>query len=129
MQELAYVSKYSESKIKRIIYYWLAKEPPKLTIDYSTIKHVMIDATYFKNRKKKAKREGKTERKIEVKKEKKKVRKNSKKHTFLTNMPIASLYIRRSKYSRHTEGEAPPSPPLRHCEFILIRGNPLLCHS
>jgi hypothetical protein len=61
IEELASKSKYSESKIKRIIYYWLAKEPPKLTIDYSSIKHVMIDATYFTKRKKKAKTERKKE--------------------------------------------------------------------
>jgi hypothetical protein len=68
IRRLSHESGYSSFKLHAIKNYWLAKEPPKLTIDYSTIKHVMIDATYFKSRKKKRKKKAKRERKIEVKK-------------------------------------------------------------
>jgi len=51
VRQLSSMLHYNRSKIQRIINCWLAKEPPKLTIDYSSIKHVMLDATYFKNAK------------------------------------------------------------------------------
>ncbi|MFC1546689.1 transposase, partial [bacterium] len=46
-RQLVSISKHSRAKINRIRNYWLSKEPPKLLIDLSKIKYVMLDGTYF----------------------------------------------------------------------------------
>lgn len=46
MQELSKISGYSCFKIKQIIYYWLAKEPP-FQADLNQVKYLIYDGTYF----------------------------------------------------------------------------------
>ena len=40
----------SRSTLDRIIHYWLDRDPPQLKINYSVIRHIVIDGTYFHKR-------------------------------------------------------------------------------
>jgi hypothetical protein len=46
IRQLAYYSKHSHSKLKRIINYWIAQDPPA-TNSYIEYKYIELDGTYF----------------------------------------------------------------------------------
>lgn len=46
IRQLSYYSKHSQSKLKRIINYWIKEDPP-ITNSYGKYKYIELDGTYF----------------------------------------------------------------------------------
>jgi hypothetical protein len=49
IRQLATQSGYSQITLRRIIHYWLAR-PPKLSVDLSRFKHLVVDGSYLEGR-------------------------------------------------------------------------------
>jgi len=49
IRQLATQSGHSQMTLRRIIHYWLAR-PPKLTVDLSRFKHLVVDGSYLQGR-------------------------------------------------------------------------------
>ena len=49
IKQLARLNKVSQSTIRRVINYWLKKQPPKMK-DLEEVKHVILDGTYINHR-------------------------------------------------------------------------------
>ena len=50
IRQLAQLSGYSPAKIKRIKQYWLSRCVPPISCDFSRVKYLLLDGTYFKHK-------------------------------------------------------------------------------
>lgn len=48
VRELSSLKRISQSTVKRVIHYWLGKVPEQSKIDFSKVKHIILDGTFLK---------------------------------------------------------------------------------